>query len=262
MSAAVTAAPAFRLPAPSNTPPPLGRLVRVELRKLVDTRSGFWLLAAAVVGTALTVAIYSLVADPGDRTLHGTFEVALWPMGTLLPVVAILTMTAEFSQRTGLSTFVWIPDRMRVVQAKALAILALGLTGTLVCLLLGAIANAITPILADADGSWSLPLGDFGQGLLWKELGMLIGFGFGMLFANPGAAISTYFIVPIAFSALSAISALEETWKWIDSGTAWGPLVEMDAHGIDWAHIASSTAIWVGVPVALGLWLLRRREIS
>ena len=49
--------------------PGFGRLVAVELRKMVDTRAGFWLSAGVVAATALVVLISILTGPPGVHDL-------------------------------------------------------------------------------------------------------------------------------------------------------------------------------------------------
>ncbi|MCW2759631.1 MAG: transporter permease, partial [Nocardioidaceae bacterium] len=86
-------------------PIPTSRIVGVELRKMFDTRSGFWLLASigilAVLATAAVIAF-----APDDELTYETFASAIgFPMAVVLPVIAILSVTSEWSQRTGLTTF-------------------------------------------------------------------------------------------------------------------------------------------------------------
>ncbi|MGH8823347.1 MAG: ABC transporter permease, partial [Jiangellaceae bacterium] len=49
-------------------PVPLGRVVRVELRKMFNTRSGFWLLASIVIVALLTMVGTVLFAPEADLT--------------------------------------------------------------------------------------------------------------------------------------------------------------------------------------------------
>ena len=70
MSATTLAAPVRVDTAGVHTRPGLGRLVAVELRKMVDTRAGFWLQIAMVALTAV-VAAGVLVASPG---VEGTWS--------------------------------------------------------------------------------------------------------------------------------------------------------------------------------------------
>lgn len=45
-----------------------GRLVAVELRKIVDTRAGFWLKVATVAITVVAVIVRLMVGDAADHT--------------------------------------------------------------------------------------------------------------------------------------------------------------------------------------------------
>ena len=49
-------------PDPRVTAVPFSRLLKVELRKLVDTRAGFWLLAAIGIITVAVIAVFLFVA--------------------------------------------------------------------------------------------------------------------------------------------------------------------------------------------------------
>ena len=42
-------------------------------------------------------------------------------MTIILPMIAILSVTSEWSQRSGLTTFTLVPHRGRVILAKAIA---------------------------------------------------------------------------------------------------------------------------------------------
>jgi hypothetical protein len=105
--------------------PGLGRLVAVELRKMVNTRAGFWLQAAMVVLTVLVVIVACVVGDAADHTFQSVLNVGLQPAAILLPVLGILLVTSEWSQRTGLITFALVPVRSRVLGAKLIASLVL-----------------------------------------------------------------------------------------------------------------------------------------
>ena len=117
-------------PIPVNTTsvharPRFGRLVAVELRKMVNTRAGFWLQLATVAITVLAVIVACVVGDPADPTFQSVLNVGLQPAAILLPVLGILLVTSEWSQRTGMITFALVPVRSRVLGAKLIASLVL-----------------------------------------------------------------------------------------------------------------------------------------
>ena len=93
---------------------------------MFDTRSGFWLMigiaASAVLATAAVI-----VFAPDDADLYDNFGAAIGiPMVILLPIIAILSVTSEWSQRSGLTTFTLVPNRGRVICAKAIVAVAVG----------------------------------------------------------------------------------------------------------------------------------------
>ena len=119
---------------------PLARLTRVELRKMFDTRSGFWLMASLLITALLATAGVILWAPDSDLT-YTTFVSAIrFPMAVILPLIAILSITSEWSQRSGLTTFTLVPHRSRVIGAKAISSVAVGVVATLLALAIGALA--------------------------------------------------------------------------------------------------------------------------
>jgi len=262
MSAAVATtrdpAAALALPRPS-----LARLTYVELRKMTDTRAGFWLLLVIVLGTAAAALIRMLVGDVSERTLLQAFSVAQFPGAVLLPVLAILAVTSEWSQRTALTTFALVTQRWRVVAAKLLAVVALSAIAVVLCLAFAAVANAIGGVASEADGSWSLPVSAIGEAFVLQLVGMVGGAAFGMVFLASAPAIVLYFALPTVWGILTEIiSALDEPARWLDLGSTTTPLSEFEMTGTDWARLGTSVLLWVGLPLAIGLVRIVRREIS
>lgn len=100
---------------------PLVRLVGVELRKSFDTRSGRWLLASLGLAAVLTTGAIIAWA-PADQLTYSQFTLAIGvPMTIILPIIAALSVTSEWTQRSGLATFTLVPHRGRVLLAKAIA---------------------------------------------------------------------------------------------------------------------------------------------
>ncbi len=69
--------------------PSLGRLVAVELRKMIDTRAGFWLLAAVAAITVVAVAVRAVVGDVGDHDFQSIMSIALQPAAALLGQILV-----------------------------------------------------------------------------------------------------------------------------------------------------------------------------
>ena len=118
MTTAALTAPAL---AGRDAQPPLTRLTLVELRKMTDTRAGFWLQLAVVALTLAIAGIMVGVGDAQDHTFETMLQAAMQPSVNLLPVIGILLVSSEWSQRTAQQTFTLVPRRTRVVAAKLLA---------------------------------------------------------------------------------------------------------------------------------------------
>ena len=108
------------------------RIVGVELRKMFDTRSGFWLMASI----GITAAARHRRGDPVRPRRRArpttTFAAAIgFPMAVILPMIAILSVTSEWSQRSGLTTFTLVPHRGRVIAAKAIVAVGVGVVSML-----------------------------------------------------------------------------------------------------------------------------------
>jgi ABC-2 type transport system permease protein len=109
------AAPAvYEIPAEERRPS-FARLTRIELRKMLETRSGVWFSAAVAAVTLITVIITSQVKGGRDATLHQLFNNSVQPAAILLPVLGVLLVCSEFSQRTTLTTFTLVPHRGRIL---------------------------------------------------------------------------------------------------------------------------------------------------
>ena len=241
---------------------PFGRLVHVELRKMLDTRAGRWLLVgiAAIIAVALTIMFFT---DGGRHSFGSYLQATTMPMALVLPVVGILAVTSEWSQRTGLVTFGLEPRRIRVAFAKTLAALAVGVCAFAVSLVLAALAHQSAITFRGIAGDWSTDalvlLGAGGYVLL----GIAQGVAFGMLFRNTPAAVVVFFVLPTAWGILgSMVSWLRDAATWLDLNQTMNPLFRGSLTGKQWAHLGTSVTLWVLAPLAVGIWRLTRAEVK
>jgi ABC-type transport system involved in multi-copper enzyme maturation permease subunit len=235
--------------------PSLARLTGVELRKMVDTRAGFWLLTSIALLTIAVVVGLQFTADHDD-SLRGNLVDSLQVALALLPVVGILLVTSEWTQRTSLITFALVPRRARVVTAKLAAGVALSVVGWVVVLAIAAVGTAF------AGGDWLLPGWLIGQSTLYLAAAMVMGIAFGAAFLSSAPAIVVYFVVPIAFNLLGAIPALDGLATWLDGTQTLEPLVNEQMSGADWAHAGTTLAVWVALPLVVGFWRITRSDVA
>jgi ABC-2 type transport system permease protein len=239
--------------------PPLSRLTRVELRKMVDTRSGFWLQLAVLAMIVLVVVITLIAGHEDNWTFRNIFGNALVPAGILLPVVGILLVSSEWSQRTALVSFALVPERARLIAAKVLAGVVLGLIATVFAAVIAAIGTAVaSPDIAHV---WTFPVGLVGQDLLYVVSAMVIGVAFGAALQASAPAIVLYFALPTAIGALESINSIHGTVEWFSSGSfEW--LTQNLLSGHEWAQVLVALALWMALPLAIGLWRVTARDLN
>lgn len=243
---------------------PFSRLLKVELRKTTNTRAGFWLLVAIAVMTAAVIVVYLFAAEPEALTFERFLLVTMTPQGFLLPVMAILAVTAEWSQRTGLVTFTLEPSRMRVTAAKLVAVTLLGLLAIALAVALAAVGNVLGMNLQDGAGDWNVT-GAYLRDFTVLQLASLAqGFAFGLLLMHSAAAIVLYFVVPTIWNVLfMLVDWLADIAPWVDLTTAADPLLLGESlSGEDWLHVAVAGTLWVLLPLALGLLRFTRSEVT
>jgi len=239
----------------------MGRLIKVELRKMVDTRSGMWLMITMGAVAVVASTIFGLAGHDEDRTFYNFMQFSGAPQGFLLPVLGILLVTQEWSQRTGMVTFALEPHRSRILSAKVVAALLVGLAAFAIAV---AVAFLATTVFGGAD-----PYRDFGAieflkfGFL-QVTGILQGLAFGLLLLNSAAAIVLFFIIPTVFSILfGVVPALHDSGPWIDFGTAQSPLQDSGAlTATEWARLGVTATTWVILPFLAGLWRVLRAEVK
>jgi len=248
--------------APAVGSPSMSALTRVELRKSYDTRAGRWLLV--VIGlAALAVVLILLLVDDAPKSFEGFFGFTQLPIGILLPVLGILLVTSEWSQRTAMTTFVLVPRRSRVLVAKVLAAAVLAVLGVVASLVTAALGTVLTPVLSDGDMEWTLSAAQLGQVVLVQVLTVLAGVAFGMLLLSSPLAIVLYFVLPTVFTLLvNLVAALDWMRDWLDLSTTTMPMYEGELSGQGWAQVATSVGLWIVVPMAVGWWRINRTEIA
>ncbi len=243
--------------------PSLLRLIRVELRKAADTRAGFWLLLVVALASLAVVTLQMFFAEEPDKTYEAFFATTQLPVNLLLPVVGILLVTSEWSQRTAMTTFTLVPQRSRVLAAKVVVGAVLGVLGVAATAVAAALGALLTPVLTSDSSEWGISASQLGQVLLAQVATILIGVAFGMLLLNSPLAIVLYFLLPTVVTIVSnTVGALTWMRDWLDLSTTLSPMFDGSLDGQGWAQAMTSIAAWGLVPMVVGWIRIQRSEIS
>lgn len=242
----------------ASKPIPFARLVGVEWTKAIDTRSARWLFALVALATVGPVLVPVLDPTSFDQTWASYLRIAAIGLTIPLPVVAILLLTGEWSHRTVLTTFTQEPRRLRVVGAKLVVSVLLGIGsaafgGLVTAAALGAAAASGRSLDAD------LSVGVVGGYVLFVALNVLAAVALGALLQSSAAAIAASFALPATIAVLGTSSSLIADW--IDMATTWNQILENDwgGHGL---RIACSIAFWVVIPLTAGIVRTLHRDIA
>lgn len=231
----------------------------VELRKLVDTRVG---VALVIVG-ALLAGVFgggaALLRD--GQTFGDIARMAAVPGATLVPILTILLVTAERSHHTALSTYLLVPQRGRVLVAKALASGTLGLAVLLLSLLAGAIITPVAALLTGQSIPWQMVWPEFGLFAVGVMLSAISGWALGLGIANAPAAIVVVLIWPMVASIVATVGEpVAEVPRWLDITAV--TTLPGDHSLTAVARVAVGIIVWIGIPAAIGCWRTLNREVE
>ncbi len=267
----------------SRTPAvPFLRLVRVEWRKMTDTRGGFWLLLITgilVLLTLLGVSLVGLLSDMGSTEIGFEdlyLQVMLIPVSLLVPVFAITIVSSEWGQRTNMVTFALEPSRLKVLLAKLVVAVLMAFATLVVAAICAAIANVVVAAGQDYSPSWSVDGQKLFVSVVVQVLAFVTAFGLAMCIISTPAAIAVYYIITlilplIAYSILYfAFGWFRDVIPWLDFSYAATPFMSefwpngdpTTVDGLAWARLASATFLWLVVPLGVGLSRILRAEIK
>ncbi len=251
----------------TTRPIPFGRLVLVELRKMFDTRSGFWLMTSVVTTAVLASGAVLLFGSEADVTYANLSAAIGIPMAIILPVIAILSVTSEWSQRSGLTTFTLVPHRGRVLLAKGVNTLHVGVAAMVLALAIGAVTNLLGAAAYGIDPVWETSLTDLSHIVLANVLGMAFGFTLGLVIRSSPAAIVGYFVYSFVIGNLLFLLASSQEWfadinRWVNFQYNQTYFFDQEIVAKDWAYLGVSSLLWLVLPLAVGAWAAMRAEVK
>jgi ABC-type transport system involved in multi-copper enzyme maturation permease subunit len=236
------------------------KLVAIELRKAVNTRSGRFLLAAILLLALVAIGWQLTHLPAGAAGFDGFLGAASSGVMLLLPVIGVMAMTSEWTQRTALTTFTLSPRRVRVQLAKFLSAIVLAIVAMTAVVLLALAGTALAGAVTDHTTSYDGMGGQLAGAYLTIMLSVVMGAAFGALIPQTAVAILVYFIAPTAWS-LAGPALFKDNANWLDAWGAFGRIAERDLHGM-LPETLTAIGVWIVLPTIVGLWASSRREVK
>ena len=259
------AAPAkHRAEVATSLPPARGqsflKLVTIELRKSVNTRSGRVLIGAILL-IAIAAITWQLTHLPqGPAGFDGFLGAASTGVMLILPVIGVMAMTSEWTQRTALTTFTLSPRRVRVQLAKFVSAIVLGAVVLTVVVLFAFAGTALAGAVTDHTTTYAGMGGQLAGAYLTNALNVVMGAAFGAVIAQTAVAILVYFIAPTAWS-LAGPALFKDNANWLDVFGAFGRIADRNLNGM-LPETLTAIGIWIVLPTIVGLWASSRREVK
>jgi ABC-2 type transport system permease protein len=258
---------------------PFLRLVAVEWRKMLDTRSGFWLLVSTGILITLVMGVVLLVALTAanvEFTADDLGQIFTIPVSLLVPVFGVLIVTSEWSQRTAMVTFALEPHRIRVIAAKLVAVSALAVATIAFSVLLGSVTNLLVAAIGGYDPVWNLSGARFFWILMVQLAFFAMGFALATLLLNTPGAIAVYYVVALLLPLILwpilffVFDWTEDVLPWVEINTAAAPLTtgvnligeQVSVGAKEYLQFVTSACLWVVLPLTLGFWRLLRAELK
>ena len=261
MSTTTLAAPIRVDAARVHARPGLGRLVAVELRKMVDTRAGFWLQLATVAITVVAVIVRLLVGDAADHTFAAVLDVGLQAGGRPAadrrhPArhLGVVPAHRDDHLRAGPGALAR-PRRQAAREPHPHRRRCSSWPSTVV-------AAGVLVASPGVDGTWSDAAPLIGQSAVYLAAGCSRASRSARSCSPQRPPSSTLFALPIAWTAIASLSFFADAAPWLDTRLALGPMPQEVMSATQWAHAGTSLALWMLLPLLIGTWRITRQEIA
>jgi ABC-type transport system involved in multi-copper enzyme maturation permease subunit len=243
--------------------PPMSRLVKVETRKMVDTRAGMWLLGITLATAVLAAAIALFAVKPRDATFDDFFSNISGLQSILLPVIGVLLVTSEWGQRTALTTFTLEPNRFRIITAKFIAAVLVTVGVLAFALVVSLLGAGLAGAIRGTKHPWNMSATSIGEVTLNQLLSTIQGVAFGALILITAAAIVAIFALPTILSILTnLIPSSRGALDWINPGQASTNLSAHTMGGNAWGQLVTSSLLFIVLPMAVGAWRVVHAEVK
>jgi ABC-2 type transport system permease protein len=252
MTTAVAIAPVAR-PTVRSTGASFPKLVGLEIRKSLSTRSGKALAVAALLLAPIATLLASLASAEELGSAVGPIAVMGLLTAYVLVSLGVLSTAGEWSHGTVQTTFLLTPSRGRVLASKAVAVALLGAVFTAIAATLSAGVLSVLETGVSWDGAPRALIAVVAAGAALAVTGAGVGAALGN---TPGSLTGLYLVILGVMPVLENVKpALAEK---IDPANS----VLNLAQGQEQATAIAVLAGWVVIASVAGWILTHRRAVQ
>jgi ABC-2 type transport system permease protein len=247
----------------------MNTLIRVELRKLATIR-GPAVIAAAASALVIVFAVFAVTtagegdAPPlGPETLPGFLRSPAQLLGFVALLLGVIAMAGEWTHRTVTKTFLLTPARRRVVMAKMLTGVLVGVGISVLALTLGLIV--VLPVLVakgtalSAAASAEAALATIGISALYGLMGVALG----VLTRNQTVALVAALLWNLVLENIVPILArAPQLYAWLPGGAADAVIGRERSGLLDPIGGGLLLAAYAAVLAVAGTLLVMRRDTA
>jgi len=234
------------------------RLVTVEIRKLVDTRSSLAIFSIlAFIALTLVVGLAVISTNQGTPVTFTSLAGSIGLFTTLaMPLIGIMGMTSDTAHRTTVVYYPLLRGRAGQFWAKVLAAALLAVALQFFVFLLSAVVAAA--LGGGGAGAFDGAGQELWDGLAASLLSTMFGVAIAAAIRRTALAITTVILVSLVGNGL-ILTLLPDASGYFSTITALGAL--MGGPGAPTAlEVASSLTLWYLVPLGIGWWITEKSE--
>jgi ABC-2 type transport system permease protein len=247
----------------------MNSLVRVELRKLGTIR-GPAVIAATASALVILFAVFAVTtagegdAPPlGPETLPGFLRSPAQLLGFVALLLGVISMAGEWTHRTVTRTFLLTPARRRVVMAKMLTGVLVGVGISVLALTLGLLV--VLPVLVtkgialSAVASAEAALATIGISALYGLMGVALG----VLTRNQTVALVAALLWSLVLeNVVPILVRAPQLYAWLPGGAADAVIGRERSGLLDPIGGGLLLTAYAAVLAAAGTWLVMRRDTA
>lgn len=237
-------------------------MVLVEVRKSVDTRAGRGLLITAVVIVALFAVISATTLSPTQIDLAEMIRFAGAPLFILMPTIAMISVTTEWTTRSAMTTFLLNPRRGQVALSKLLAgwLLSIGavFVAAVLCGLVGLIVASLSGSTFELNAAAAL------ASLVYCIVSVvvlnIIAMAIGSIVVSTALGLAIYFLFTAGLDGL--VGLIAPSWSsYLSFNAGLDAIATGSLNSSNAASSIISVILWLLLTALVGLRLFKTREV-